>query len=96
MTDIYNDCYGEAKNPEIKEELVHYYGGEFISLRGDVVAQINEAYPALWNYNLERFAANRPKLNEEAHFLSVQSSTSTIISPINTSNVSGPIPNTIR
>lgn len=71
MTDIYNDCYGEAKNPEIKEELVHYYGGEFISLRGDVVAQINEAYPALWNYNLERFAANRPKLNEEAHFLSV-------------------------
>ena len=71
MTDIYNHCYGEAKNPEIKEELVHYYGGEFISLRGDVVAQINEAYSALWNYNLERFAANRPKLNEEAHFLSV-------------------------
>lgn len=45
--------------------------GEFISLRGDVVARINEAYPALWNYNLERFAANQPKLNEEAHFLSV-------------------------
>lgn len=67
MTDIYNDCYGEKE----KAELVHYYGGEFISLRGDVVARINEAYPALWNYNLERFAANQPKLNEEAHFLSV-------------------------
>lgn len=37
--------------------------GKFISLRGDVVARINEAYPALWNYNLERFAANQPKLN---------------------------------
>ena len=35
------------------------------------MARINEAYPALWNYNLERFAANQPKLNEEAHFLSV-------------------------
>lgn len=35
------------------------------------MARINEAYPTLWNYNLERFAANQPKLNEEAHFLSV-------------------------
>ena len=61
----------DTKNGVTRTELVHYYGGEFISLRGDVVARINEAYPALWNYNLERFAANQPKLNEEAHFLSV-------------------------
>ena len=61
----------DTKNETTRTELVHYYGGEFISLRGDVVARINEAYPALWNYNLERFAANQPKLNEEAHFLSV-------------------------
>lgn len=66
MTEIYNDCYGETS-----EEIVHYYGGEFISLRGDTVARINKAYPALWKYNLERFAANQSKLNEEAHFLSV-------------------------
>mgnify|MGYP000523766209 CR=1 FL=1 len=34
MTDIYNDCYGEAKNPEIKEELVHYYGGRIYLAAG--------------------------------------------------------------
>ena len=60
----------DTKNGVTRTELVHYYGGEFISLRGDVVARINEAYPALWNYNLERFAANQPKLNEEQNLAS--------------------------
>ena len=43
----------DTKNGVTRTELVHYYGGEFISLRGDVVARINEAYPTygiiIWN-----------------------------------------------
>ena len=48
-----------------------YYGGEFIGLRGDNVRRINEAYPELWAFNLAQADRQAPKLNEEAHVLSV-------------------------
>ena len=66
MTALYQDCYGEAPQTPI-----YYYGGEFIALRGDVVCRLNHEYDRLWQYNLKCFAENKPKLNEEALFLSV-------------------------
>ena len=66
MTDLYEACYQQkAAQP------IYYYGGEFFALRGDIVKKVNEAYPSLWNYNLQLFKENRPKLNEEALFFSV-------------------------
>ncbi len=65
METFYEACYGEKPQP------IAYYGGEFICLRGDAVADINRAYTELWNFNLKQNAAHRPKLNEEAHVLSI-------------------------
>ena len=66
MTDLYTSCYGETPSSPLS-----YYGGEFIALRGDTVAQVNEAYQPLWQYNLQRFHNGQTKLNEEALFFSV-------------------------
>lgn len=66
MEALYADCYGEAPSAPLS-----YYGGEFIALRGDAVARVNEGYRPLWQYNLQRFRQGLPKLNEEALFLSV-------------------------
>lgn len=65
MEDIYADCYGEGLGREMK-----YYGGEFVCLRGDVVRRLNEALPQLWKYNFS-LPDGTPRLNEEAHVLSV-------------------------
>ncbi len=66
MAELYADCYGTPpQNP------IYYYGGEFIALRGDTVARVNEAYGPLWEHNLQRFRNGQPKLNEEALFFSV-------------------------
>lgn len=67
MKDIYKSCYPTS----YRDVSISYYGGEFILLRGDRVDLINEAFPDLWQQNLKRFAENKCKLNEEAHFLSV-------------------------
>ena len=66
MEAFYSACYG----PPPRSPLA-YYGGEFIGLRGDSVCRINEAYPELWAFNLARAGSREPKLNEEAHVLSV-------------------------
>lgn len=66
MERFYEACYG--KPPQLP---LAYYGGEFIGLRGDNVRRINEAYPELWAFNLARAGLQAPKLNEEAHVLSM-------------------------
>ena len=66
MEAFYSACYG----PPPRSPLA-YYGGEFIGLRGDSVCRINEAYAGLWAFNLARAGSREPKLNEEAHVLSV-------------------------
>lgn len=66
MERFYETCY--SKPPRLP---LAYYGGEFIGLRGDNVYRINEAYPELWAFNLARAGLQAPKLNEEAHVLSM-------------------------
>lgn len=66
MEAFYTDCYGTPPRSPLA-----YYGGEFIGLRGDSVCRINEAYAGLWAFNLARAGSREPKLNEEAHVLSV-------------------------
>ena len=66
MEAFYTDCYGTLSRSPLA-----YYGGEFIGLRGDSVCRINEAYAGLWAFNLARAGSREPKLNEEAHVLSV-------------------------
>lgn len=66
MAQMYTDMYG--KSPE---KPLYYYGGEFIALRRDKVCGINEAFPALWEYNLKQIGDDKPKLCEEAHVLSM-------------------------
>ena len=66
MEAFYSACYGTPPRLPLA-----YYGGEFIGLRGDSVCRINEAYAGLWAFNLARAGSREPKLNEEAHVLSV-------------------------
>lgn len=66
MEAFYSGCYGTLPRSPLA-----YYGGEFIGLRGDNVCRINEAYAGLWAFNLARAGLRAPKLNEEAHVLSV-------------------------
>ena len=66
MEAFYTDCYGTPPRSPLA-----YYGGEFIGLRGDSVCRINEVYAGLWAFNLARADRREPKLNEEAHVLSV-------------------------
>lgn len=66
MNSFYEACYGEKPTKPIT-----YYGGEFVCLRGDAVARINQAYPELWEFNLRHARSGQPKLNEEAHVLSI-------------------------
>lgn len=66
METFYEACYNEPTRSPLA-----YYGGEFIGLRGDIVRRINEAYPELWTFNLTQADRQTPKLNEEAHVLSV-------------------------
>jgi hypothetical protein len=66
MTEIYRSFY----HTEPLQKLF-YYGGEFISLRGDKVREVNMAYIPLWAYNLQLFEAQKPKLNQEALLFSV-------------------------
>lgn len=66
MEELYAACYDEAPSQPLS-----YYGGEFIALRGDVVAKVNNAYQPLWEFNLQQFRQGLPKLNEEALFFSL-------------------------
>lgn len=66
LNKFYESCYGEKPGHPIT-----YYGGEFIALRKDAVCQINETYPALWQFNLLHARDGHPKLNEEAHVISI-------------------------
>lgn len=66
MDSFYEACYGmKPRQP------MAYYGGEFICLRGDVVNRINQAYADLWKFNILQKDTGKPKLNEEAHILSI-------------------------
>lgn len=66
MNEFYQACYGEQPKTPIT-----YYGGEFIVLREDAVRMLNEAFPSLWTFNLQRGEQGKTKLNEEAHVLSI-------------------------
>ena len=66
MEDIYETFYGRKPSTPL-----FYYGGEFISLRGDKVREVNHAYVPLWEFNLKLFEENKPKLNQEALLFSV-------------------------
>lgn len=66
MEKFYEACYHKRPRTPLA-----YYGGEFICLRGDNVAHINLHYPELWQFNLQQADNRRPRLNEEAHMLSI-------------------------
>ena len=66
MDEFYEACY--HKKPQ---QPITYYGGEFICLRGDLIARINKTYPELWHFNLQRTDSRQSRLNEEAHVLSI-------------------------
>lgn len=66
MAQIYSDLYGKAPKMPL-----YYYGGEFVALRKDKVADINKSFPELWDYNLMQVGNGKPKLCEEAHVLSM-------------------------
>lgn len=66
MEIFYEACYHEKP-----QHPITYYGGEFICLRGDSVERIMQAYPDLWAFNLMQKKAQKPRLNEEAHVLSI-------------------------
>jgi len=65
MAAIYENCYKERPSKPLR-----YYGGDFVALRGDKVAEVSEAREELWEYNLLLYREGKPKLNEEALFLS--------------------------
>lgn len=66
MEDFYSECFKDTVSSPIA-----YYGGEFISLRGDYVSMINDLYSQIWDFNLTRKQTNKPKINEEAQLLSI-------------------------
>lgn len=66
LNKFYKACY--KKEPQ---KPITYYGGEFIALRQDAIKRINAAFPILWNFNLKNASAGQPKLNEEAHVMSI-------------------------
>ena len=66
MEDFYTRCFGEAPQAPMA-----YYGGEFIALRADMVNKVNDACTQVWKFNMENRNNTQPKLNEEAHVMSV-------------------------
>jgi hypothetical protein len=66
LTEIYEQCYGVKAH-----HYLTYYGGEFVALTGNSVRKMEQEYQKLWDYNVELFKNGKPKLNEEALFLSV-------------------------
>ncbi len=66
INSFYEACYGEKP-----QQPITYYGGEFICLNTDAVRSVNAAYPELWSFNLAHARTGQPKLNEEAHVISV-------------------------
>ena len=66
MDTFYAACYGCSPCKPLS-----YYGGEFVSLRGDMVKAVSTLFPELWAMNVGRAEGGFPKLNEEAHCLSV-------------------------
>ncbi|MEZ4965836.1 MAG: hypothetical protein R2791_11375 [Saprospiraceae bacterium] len=47
-----------------------YYGGEIFAASLDTVRKINRIAPKVWETMMQRFREGKPRLNEEAHFLS--------------------------
>lgn len=66
MSTFYEKCFQEKPSTPIT-----YYGGEFMAFRGDIIKRINDLYPDVWKFNLECSERNIPKLNEEAHLISI-------------------------
>lgn len=48
-----------------------YCGGEIFAARSDALPGLMQTFDRLWQANLERWCVGAPKLNEEAHFLSL-------------------------
>lgn len=57
----------DGRDPGLVPE---YFGGEIFAADMQVIRQINRMAKGIWQQMLERFAAGKPKFNEEAHFLS--------------------------
>ena len=66
MEDFYVRCFGKAPVTPMT-----YYGGEFIALSGKVIKEVNAAYDQVWSFNLKNRDSGLPKLNEEAHVMSI-------------------------
>lgn len=66
LSRFYEACYKKAP-----QKPITYYGGEFIVLRQDAIKRINAAFPSLWEFNLKSAHNGSPKLNEEAHVMSI-------------------------
>ena len=64
MRRLYKEFYGS----EMLE--LEYLGGELISFRSDIAADIMREYRTLWSLNYKLYEENKEKLNEEAHFWS--------------------------
>ena len=65
MAAFYTTYYGTPPS-----SALHYYGGEFIALSAEAAARVCREFPALWKFNFSQ-PADRPRLHEEAHMLSV-------------------------
>lgn len=65
MRQVFSELDGRdpGSNPE-------YSGGEIFAATFPIVRQINAMAPGIWQEMQQRFRENRPKFNEEAHFLS--------------------------
>lgn len=66
MNKFYKACYNQEP-----QKPITYYGGEFIALRQDAIKKINAEFPVMWNFNLKYAQTGQPKLNEEAHVMSI-------------------------
>lgn len=58
-------------NIEERGENLRYKCGELIALSSDVIPDVLKCYYNLWKFNYSLYENNLPKLNEEAHFLSL-------------------------
>jgi len=52
-------------------QVPDYCGGEIFAARTEALPGLMRSFDTLWQANLERWRAGQPKLNEEAHFLSL-------------------------
>lgn len=65
MRELYTEFFAE------EGQQLSYYCGEFIGVNNNVIPDILKTYHLLWKLNYRKYLSKQPKLNEEAHFLSL-------------------------